>query len=488
MSRAFLEQLLEVAKRAADPAEATTAHWPSEIGGPISVLAIGKASTKMLAAARRAAEGAGGVWAAREDVFVAFPEQLKTPEVLGLAAHAFAVDHPLPTVRNCAAADACEAWLASRPADHTLIVLLSGGASAHLCAPTAGVTLEDVIAVTNGLQRAGASIRELNTVRKHIDRLKGGRMAHVCAAKAIRVLTMSDVIGDDPSVIASGPFSVDATTQRQALDILAKHNLNLVAPNARRILLSAALRSEADTPKEPEQLGRPVRFDVIASVSTVLRAMGAWIQAAGVDLPSFNPEVPDCCEGRATEVARGVIDALGRYAKRSLQEATPLSPARPFVWLVGGEWTVDVGNGRGKGGPSQEFALYALSYWDWIGAGFCTRAIAADSAQQDNGRAGPPDWHPGYGDLAILAYSTDGIDGPTDSAGVIADYRSSEWLLRTVDVDEVLDQHDSYTALELIGAHIKTGPTGTNLNHVVAMLWTPARLRLEGGDKAEDGI
>lgn len=478
--RSILEQLLRVAQQAADPAAATVAAWPRDVG-PISILALGKAAPTMLRAAHAAASPAQ--WPSPRDIFLAGPEQLLTEDIRQLAGHAFAVDHPLPTPRNCLAADACEAWLASRSADHTLVVLLSGGVSAQLCAPVAGVTLDDISILTSALQRAGATIHELNAVRKHLDRLKGGRMAQRCSASAIVVLAISDVIGDNPATIASGPFSPDPSTNQDALDVLAKHHLLHASPAAKRVIRDWVLAGDAETPKTHAELGKPVDYRVIAGNAGVLRAMAAAAGARGLDVLGLIGQRPSTREGEARLVAIDAVDLLWREAQARLDRATRASFARPFVFLVGGEWTVNVGDAAGKGGPSQELALTAIHF-------FNTQAMAhaqLNALQQQLGD--PPAPHPGEGDFAVLAYSTDGIDGPTDAAGAIVDRATLDALSHAgVNVPAALKAHNTFEPLSLAHAHIKTGPTGTNLNHVVAMLWTPTRLRLEGGDKAEDGI
>ena len=468
--RAILEQLLQVAQRAADPAAATGAAWPRDVG-PISILAIGKAATTMLRAARLAASHAQ--WPAPRDIFLAGPEQLLSEDIRQLAWHSFAVDHPLPTPRNCLAADACEAWLQSRPADHTLIVLLSGGASAQLCAPVAGVTLDDIVTLTNALQRAGATIHELNAVRKHLDRLKGGRMAQRCSAYAIVVLAISDVIGDNPATISSGPFSPDPSTNQDALDVLAKHNLLHASPGATRLLRDSAAGGPegagTETPKTDADLSLPVVYRIITSNARVVEAVTAAAANLGID--AFHPT--HAVEGQATEVAH---DLVGRCLAEAVRRATD-QLAKPFCWVLGGEWTVDVGDAPGKGGPSQELALAAAL--GWIVSQESVNAMMAKMLKAQ----------PITGQFEVLSYSTDGIDGPTDAAGAMIDAAALEGLrARRDSAMRALEAHDSYPVLAQLGAHIKTGPTGTNLNHVVAMLWTPARLRLEGGDKAEDGI
>jgi glycerate-2-kinase len=472
--RAILEQLLQVAQRAADPAAATAAAWPRDVG-PLSILAIGKAAPAMLRAARAAAGSAR--WPGARDIFVAGTEQLLTEDVRQIAGHVFAVDHPLPTPRNVAAADACEAWLQSRPADHTLVVLLSGGASAQLCAPVAGVQLEDITTLTSALQRAGATIHELNAVRKHLDRLKGGGMARCCAARDIVVLAMSDVIGDNPATIASGPFSPDPTTHQDALDVLARFDLLHESPGATRVLRDAIIARGPQTPKTAAELGRNVDYRVIAGNAGVLRAVAKSAREQGLDVLGLTGPRASTREGEARSVAIDAADLVWREADARLDSARVASGVRPFVFLLGGEWTVNVGDAAGKGGPSQELALTAMHC-------FAMQAMAHDSlAKLQRSLGEGPAMHPGEGEFAVLAYSTDGIDGPTDAAGAIVYPQTLEALSRAgVNVGAALKAHDTFGPLRLAGAHIKTGPTGTNLNHIVVMLWTPARLHLVGGE------
>jgi len=421
---------------------------PSDVAS-MSVLSIGKAAPTMLRAAHARAIEVSRAWPGPEHVFIAGPEALMTSDIRGLSAHGFAVDHPLPTPRNLATASACEAWLVSRPHEHTLIVLLSGGVSAHLCAPMIGITLEDIVQTTRLLQLHGATIHELNTVRKHLERLKGGQMARCCSAKAIRVLAISDVIGDDPAAIASGPFSPDPTTYQQALDVLTKRGVHDRLPSVVRVLNEGVAGIHPETPKTARAIVTSVDYHIVASNRIVVDAVVLAARDAGLDAFHSTHAV----EGEAQQIGRAIAM---RVEHEALARAHHAEPAW-FCWVMGGEWTVDVGEATGAGGPSQELAVTAAMTW-------LTAQSAAQAATNVTGITGLA------GFVEILAYSTDGLDGPTDAAGAMLEGASLD-ALRRWDLPAVLESHDVYTALEAAGALIRTGPTGTNVNHVAVMVW-----------------
>lgn len=450
----LLQETLRVARRAADPKAAIEAFWPKAMAGEVSILAVGKASTTMLEAVLERMSAYGQRLPGAKDIFVTAPPELADAAMKNAAlrkrieaARVFACDHPLPTQRNVDAAKACKAWVASRPVGHVLIVLLSGGGSAHLCLPADGLGLDDVVCVTRELQRSGADINALNCVRKHIEQLKGGRLAEACSAKQAFVLVLSDVLGDPLDVISSGPFTTDATTYADAIDVLRALDSSKIDGTSReaisrvnQYLEDGAAGKHAETPKEQSEFPSPVAHRVLANNQGIVQAVADHLQSRGVDVFATTSGVA----GDAMHSARELAERMAsEAAKRGY------GSSEPFAWVIGGEWTVSASGSSGVGGPSQEFAL----------------AFATLAAKH----AGPGErW-------SLLAYSSDGVDGPppSDAAGAIVDNRTVVKLKEAgVDVGAALANHDSHTALAKIGTLIRTGPTGTNVNHVVVGLWT----------------
>lgn len=349
-------------------------------------------------------------------------------------------DHPFPTPANMVAARSVEAWMHACPASATLLALISGGASAYLCSPAHGVTLEDVVAITRALQRAGATIRELNTVRKHVETLKGGRLAQACNAGNIEALVMSDVLGDPLDVIASGPLSPDPTTFRDALSVLDRFGLRRVARSITAHLEAGARGEHPETPKRESDLGRAVAITIVASNTLVVDDVVAVLRDAGVASVQARERV----QGEARDVARELV-AQARALRDRGNDAGEGFPLAACVF--GGEWTVTVdahgSHASGVGGPSQELALAAL-----LGL-----------APSDR--------------VGVATLSTDGVDGPTDAAGALVMPEHLEKASRLgVDLRAALARHDSHRALDALGVLHRTGPTGTNLNHVaVALAW-----------------
>jgi hydroxypyruvate reductase len=312
-----------------------------------------------------------------------------------------------------------------------LLLLLSGGASAYLASPAAGLTLGDLASVTRALQLAGASIHELNTVRKHVERLKGGRLAAMCAGRIV-AMVMSDVIGDPLEVIGSGPVVPDPSTFEDATSILERHGL----AEAHAGVMGHLRRGAAGGPGAPDETPKPgdlriarVTSQVIANNARVVEAAAAVARGLGWNVE----EVRTGVQGSSRDVAAAITTRAGVGAARR-------AGASARAWIWGGETTVDVGRATGLGGPSQELALEAA------------RLLAAD-------RGTRPVW--------LWAFSTDGADGPTDAAGAIVGRETwSEIAGCGLDPAAMLSSHDSHTALRSVGALIRTGHTGTNLNHV----------------------
>ncbi len=340
-------------------------------------------------------------------------------------------DHPLATQRNIEAATRVRDFVASlAPADH-LMVLISGGGSAHLTLPAPGLSLEQVRDVTRLLHRAGCDIQELNAVRKHCEQLKGGRLASLCGAHDVRVLILSDVLGDRLDVISSGPFAPDPTTYSDALAVLEDIDGWNRAPEVTQHLHRGERGEFPETPKPNDPSLLYVMNTIVAGNSQVVEAICE--HARSLDIPVVARW--ESVTGDARSVADRIV-AFVRSAPRA-------NSSRALI--VGGEWTVNVENSSGSGGPSQELAL----------------ALAIEFANST---------------AAALVYSTDGIDGPTDAAGAMIEGQTAAAAAAAgIDASSALANHDSYkffASLPPTGVtHLRPGPTGTNVNHIAVILF-----------------
>jgi hydroxypyruvate reductase len=338
--------------------------------------------------------------------------------------------HPLPDAASVAAADAVLA-LADRAGEEDLVcVLLSGGGSALLVAPSEGATLDDKLAVSRLLLSAGAPIGELNAVRKHLSRIKGGHLARRIAPARIVTLALSDVLGNPLDVIASGPTAPDRSTYTEALDALGRRGVmdaaEKAAPHAVARLRDGAAGRHPETPKPGDPVFERTQAVIIGDLAQAVRAA----QTASEDQGYATVVLGDAVEGEAREVGA----ALGRRARDALDgRYGPL----PVCLLQGGETTVTV-RGSGKGGRNQEVALGAAL--EVVGL-------------------------PG---TLVLAVGTDGTDGPTDAAGAVADGWTLERARRLgLDPLEHLDRNDAYPFFAALGDLIMTGPTLTNVNDLM---------------------
>jgi glycerate 2-kinase len=328
--------------------------------------------------------------------------------------------HPLPSERSQAAAQAALAMLADAGDGDLVIVALSGGASAMFAMPPAGVPLADKIALTQGLLRAGASIREVNTVRKHLSLVKGGQLARAANGASVLALILSDVPGNDLGTIGSGPTAPDVTTYADAIGVLKRRGLWGRAPETIRSHLERGNAGEiADTPRSDDPIFAHVRNVMVGDNSTAL----AGAEAAARDL------------GYTIERSRGLsgeADDLGR----ALAAKLITTQGRRACVLAGGEPVVTV-RGRGKGGRAQQAALAAAIELSHAGAG---RRIAA------------------------LFAGTDGIDGPTDAAGAFA-FPDTVARARAsgADAEIALARNDAYNFFARVDGLFRPGPTGTNV-------------------------
>ena len=336
--------------------------------------------------------------------------------------------HPVPDLAGREAAERILRLVQGLSRDDLVLCLISGGGSALLTLPAPGLTLQDKQAINRALLKSGANIAEMNCVRKHLSAIKGGRLAAACYPAKVVTLTISDVPGDDPAVIASGPTVPDRTTFADALAILTKYRITEPVPVVEHL---RAAREESPKPGDPRLAG--AQTHLIAAPQQSLEAAAEVARQAG-----FTPLVlGDSLEGESREVAL-VHAGIARQVVRHDQPA-----ARPCVLLSGGETTVTV-RGKGRGGRNVEFLL-ALS-------------VALDG-------------EPG---VYALAGDTDGVDGTEDNAGaMVTPDTLQRAAARGLDAKAHLADNDGYSFFSSLGDLVKTGPTLTNVNDFRAILILP---------------
>ena len=421
-ARQFLTELFRTAVAAAHPATCLPPRLPAPPTGKIILLAAGKAAGAM-------AEVAENFYLDRHKLA---PARLAG---IAVARHGYGrptravtmveAGHPIPDAAGLAAADRALALAEEAAAGDLVLVLISGGASANWIAPAQGISFEDKQAVTRALLRSGAHIGEINCLRKHLSRIKGGRLARRAYPAQLVTIAISDVPGDDPAVIGSGPTVPDPTTLADARAIVAKYRLDVPA-SVMRALNEAA--NETPKPGDPAFAGS--RFVLAARPLDALDAAEAAVRAAGYECVSLGDRV----EGEAREVATEHA-ALARALR---------TQGRRAVILSGGELTVTI-RGHGRGGPNQEYAL-AL-------------AIAL---------AGLPA-------VAGLAADTDGTDGgagsAADPAGAFVDGETAgRAKARGLDPAAFLADNDSTGFFAGLGDLLTPGPTFTNVNDFRAIV------------------
>jgi glycerate 2-kinase len=339
--------------------------------------------------------------------------------------------HPIPDQAGVRASGTIRALLRELNARDLVLVAISGGASALLSAPAEPITLHAKQKTTDLLLRAGATIHELNAVRKHISTLKGGQLASLAYPATVVSLILSDVIGDPPDVIGSGPTAPDPSTFADAIAVLAKFGLLNRIPSAVRERLEQGARGEIEeTPKPGDPVFKHVHNVIIGSNRLALDAAAQEAKMRG-----FHPVIlSSAIDGETREVARTHAQILREVALSG-------HPVRsPACILSGGETTVTI-QGKGKGGRNQEFALAAAFEID------------------------------GFPNLVVLSAGTDGTDGPTDAAGAIA---TGDTIRRArqrgLDPMKHFSENDPYPFFDALGGLIKTGPTGTNVMDIHVLL------------------
>ena len=343
--------------------------------------------------------------------------------------------HPVPDAAGAAATRALLELAAGAAADDLVLCLLTGGASALTPAPVSGVTLEDMQQVTELLLRSGATITELNAVRKHLSRFSGGQLARTAAPAGVVSVIVSDVVGDALDVIASGPTAPDVSTFADCMDILARYGLGSAMPPAvLHHLRQGQLHQEAETPKPGDALFRHVQNTLVATNRQALDAAAEQARSHG-----FRPVIlTDRMVGEAREQAALLVTQARQMA------AELAADAQPVCLLAGGETTVTL-RGRGRGGRNQEMAL------------------AASLALQDCPH------------ICALFAGTDGTDGPPDAAGGCA-WAGNLAVAGLEQARRALEENDSYAILHHCGALLRTGPTRTNVMDLAILLVWPENI------------
>jgi hydroxypyruvate reductase len=439
--RAFLRDLFDTAVSRALPEQAMQAFLPECPKGRTLVLGAGKAGGAMAAAFDalwpRDAPLSGLVVTRYGHVPLAYRDDANAPRGRRRI-EVVEASHPVPDAAGQRAAQRIAGLTQGLSADDLVVCLISGGGSALLSLPAPGLTLEDKQRINAALLASGAAIDEMNCVRKHLSAIKGGRLAARCAPARVATLVISDVPGDDPSVIASGPTVPDASTCADALRLLERYGIE-VPPAARAGLQSGAF----ETPKPGDAAFAGHTLHLIATPQQSLEAAALRARAQGLDAHVLSDEI----EGESREVGK-VHAALARAVRRRGQPF-----ARPCVILSGGETTVTVqrasengaraghGTRKGRGGRATEFLLG------------CAIALHGES------------------DVWVLAADTDGIDGIEDNAGAIV---TPDTLARAralgLSATDHLDRHDAHGFFEPLGDLVVTGPTYTNVNDFRALL------------------
>jgi hydroxypyruvate reductase len=338
--------------------------------------------------------------------------------------------HPVPDLQGQQATERVLAMLNELTADDVVFVLLSGGASSLLPAPAPGIALADKQRTTSLLLHSGATIVEINTVRKHLSAMKGGRMAAATRARLI-TLILSDVLGDDLGTIGSGPTAPDGTSYADAIQILRRYGIwNKVPRNVRAHLLKGRRGAYPESPKPGASMFRRVQNQIIGNNQGAVETVAQVAKQSGLHpliLSTF-------LQGEAREVAK----CFGGIAREIVSTGRPIR--RPACIIAGGELTVTV-RGKGQGGRAQEFALAAA------------REIA------------------GLSNVWIAGFGTDGTDGPTDAAGAVVDGQTLTRAARfRMDPTDSLDRNDAYHFFKTVGGLIRTGPTGTNVNDLYLLI------------------
>jgi len=335
--------------------------------------------------------------------------------------------HPMPDARGVAGAERIAQIAAAARKDDLVVCLISGGASALMPLPAVGITLAEKQATTRLLLACGANIHEINTIRKHISRIKGGQLARLAAPAAVESLLLSDVVGDDLDVIGSAPTAPDASTFAAAAEVFDRYGIRARVPAAVKRRIEGGQRGELpETPKPGDPIFQRVRNTVVGGNRLALAAAARHARSLGFRTLVLSSQI----QGETREIAR-------MHAAIACEIVGSHQPVKaPACIITGGETTVTL-KGEGLGGRNQEFVL----------------AAAIDIA--------------GLKNVVVFSAGTDGSDGPTDAAGAIAD---GQTLGRNPDARRYLDENNSYRYFESLGDLVISGPTNTNVMDVRIIL------------------
>jgi hydroxypyruvate reductase len=413
-ARNLLRATFDAAIASANPAQAVLGHLPEKPKGRCIVVGAGKASAAMAAALDAA-------WADVElsgVIVTRYGYAVPAGRVRILEAA-----HPVPDVSSEMAASEILRAVRGLTRDDLVIALISGGGSSLMVLPAGRMTLDEKQRINRALLMSGATIEEMNVVRRHLSGIKGGKLALAARPARVVSLMISDVPGDDPAVIASGPTVPNTTTVEDALAIVERYRIDL--PRSARMILSTVADQQS-----PEIFDADVR--IIAAPSQALAAAASYANAAGVDALILG----DAIEGEAHQLGlmmAGIAMSVRTWGR-------PMPP--PVLLLSGGEATVTIGSSKpGKGGRNTEFLL-----------GF---AIAAKGRER----------------IWAIAGDSDGIDGNEDAAGAIVTPDTlKRGKIAGLDARQYLSAHDSYSYFNTIGDIVRTGPTLTNVNDIRAIL------------------
>ncbi len=414
---------------AADPYQAVKRHLVPELFGNCSkvhLIAFGKAACAMAQAASEIIPA--GMLADRGIAVTNYENvtRVDNVDVLGAA-------HPLPDAAGLNGAKLIAERVRNANEHELVLVLVSGGGSALIPYPAEPITLQEKIATTDLLLASGATINQINCVRKHLSQLKGGGLARLAAPARLHALILSDVLGDDPSAIASGPTVADSTTYADAIDVFTSKGVwDRLPSNVRQHLEQGKRGNIEETPKPGDDIFKNTGHTLIGSNAISVAAMLQAAKNLGYETKLYSDHL--CGEA-------------GAEAEKLVIHAKVLTASRPLALLAGGETTVTL-HGNGRGGRNQEMAL----------------AFAIAAEQQGL-----------TGNWTFLSGGTDGRDGPTDAAGGIVDRNTLQRMIQAgVNPTALLENNDSYTALKTSDDLVNTGATGTNVADLQILLIQPA--------------
>jgi hydroxypyruvate reductase len=415
LPRELLRRMFDAAVAAAQPALSVPKHLPSRPRGRMIVVGAGKASAAMARAVEQNVEGP------LEGLVVTRYGYAVTCERIEIVEAA----HPVPDQASVEAAHRIREKVTGLAPDDLVLCLISGGGSSLLVDPAPGLTLDDKRKVSEALLRSGANISEMNCVRRHLSAIKGGRLAAACHPARLVTLLISDVPGDNPADIASGPTVADPTTCEDALALLRRYRIDVPA-SVRRVLESGA----GETVKPGDARLAQSERRMIATPQMALEAAAEVARAAGIPAHILSDRV----QGEARDV--GMV--MGGIALQVADRAQPFTP--PCVLLSGGETSVTV-RGTGRGGRNVEFLL--------------SLALTLD----------------GHPRIHAIAADTDGVDGQEETAGALLtpDSIARAWHAG-IHPREALDNNDAHALFEALDDRVVTGPTLTNVNDFRAVL------------------